>query len=298
MGRGFGVSAAVDHAVVTELAREAEQLGYTSFWVNDIPNFDGLASLAAASAGTTEIMLGVGVIPLDQRTPSVIDRGVESFELPLGRLLLGVGSGGGRDALARVRAGVIEAKRETRAPIVVGALGPKMAQLAGEVADGVLLNWMTADYLAHSGDLVQEAATRRRPSGPDADGLRPLRSRAGSRVSPRPGPRGLRRRLTLPAARRTDGRNRPRHVRDGCRRRRTTSRDRTIRGGARRDDRSGHHTDGRPRRRVAATACMRARRKPERLPSCDSTSPPTRCSPRRVRSASDSTSIAPSSARS
>jgi alkanesulfonate monooxygenase SsuD/methylene tetrahydromethanopterin reductase-like flavin-dependent oxidoreductase (luciferase family) len=166
MGRGFGVSAAVDHAVVTELAREAEQLGYSSFWVNDIPSFDGLASLAAASAGTTEIMLGVGVIPLDQRTPSSIDRVIESFELPLGRLLLGLGSGGGRDALARVRAGVIEVKRETRAPIVVGALGPKMAQLAGEVADGVLLNWMTSDYLAHSGDLVQQAAQQAGRPGP------------------------------------------------------------------------------------------------------------------------------------
>jgi alkanesulfonate monooxygenase SsuD/methylene tetrahydromethanopterin reductase-like flavin-dependent oxidoreductase (luciferase family) len=158
MGRGFGVSAAVSNDVVEALAREAEQLGYTSFWVNDIPNHDGLESLAAAGAGTTAIQLGVGVIPLDKRPPATIDRDVESHELPLGRLLLGVGSGGGHDALARVRAGVAELKRETRAAIVVGALGPKMAQLAAEVADGVLLNWMTADYLGQSGELVREAA--------------------------------------------------------------------------------------------------------------------------------------------
>lgn len=62
--------------------------------------------------------------------------------------MLGVGSGGGHDALTRVRSGVAELQRETSAAVVVGALGPKMAQLAGEVADGVLLNWMTSEYLA------------------------------------------------------------------------------------------------------------------------------------------------------
>jgi len=158
MGRGFGVSAAVDDEVLAQLAPEAEQLGYTSFWVNDIPGHDGLAALAAAAAGTTSIKLGVGVIPLDERRPTDIDRDVESHELPLGRLLLGVGSGGRRDALARVRAGVAELAQLTRAAIVVGVLGPKMSQLSGEIADGVLLNWMTSDYLAHTGELVRRAA--------------------------------------------------------------------------------------------------------------------------------------------
>jgi len=158
MGRGFGVSAIVGHDVVAQLAGEAEQLGYTSFWVNDIPGHDGLESLAAASTSTTAIKVGVGVIPLDERSPADIDRDVESHELPLGRLLLGVGSGGRRDALARVRAGVAELKQLTNSAIVVGALGPKMSALSGEVADGVLLNWMTADYLADTGALVRGAA--------------------------------------------------------------------------------------------------------------------------------------------
>src|SRR3954468_8270824 len=104
MGRRFGVSAAVSNEVIEQLAGEAEQLGYTSFWVNDIPGHDGLESLAAAAASTTSIQLGVGVIPLDERPPAAIDRAIELFELPLARLLLGVGSGGRRDALARVRA--------------------------------------------------------------------------------------------------------------------------------------------------------------------------------------------------
>jgi alkanesulfonate monooxygenase SsuD/methylene tetrahydromethanopterin reductase-like flavin-dependent oxidoreductase (luciferase family) len=160
MGRGFGVSAAVGNDVIQELAREAEQLGYTSFWVNDIPGADGLESLAAASAGVATIKLGVGVIPLDKRPPATINRDVGAHALPVDRLLLGVGSGGEGGALARVRAGVAELQRTTHAAVIVGALGPRMSELAGEVADGVLLNWMTAEYLAHSGRLVREAAQR------------------------------------------------------------------------------------------------------------------------------------------
>ena len=139
-------SAAVSNDVIEALAREAEQLGYTSFWVNDIPNNDGLESLAAAAAGTTAIKLGVGVIPLDKRPPATIDRDVESHATarpaPARRRVR-------RRARARWRecAGVAELQRETSAAVVVGALGPKMAQLAGEVADGVLLNWMTSEYL-------------------------------------------------------------------------------------------------------------------------------------------------------
>ncbi len=74
MGRGFGVTAAVDHGVVAELAREAERLGYTSFWFNDIPHAEGLASVAAAAEVTTSIPLAVGVIPLDARPPAAIIR--------------------------------------------------------------------------------------------------------------------------------------------------------------------------------------------------------------------------------
>ena len=106
MGRGFGITAAVGASVIEELATEAEGLGYSSFWVNDMPGADGLTALAAAAASTSEIQLGVGVLPLDQRPAATIAEQLRSRELPVGRVLLGVGSGGSRDALARVRAGV------------------------------------------------------------------------------------------------------------------------------------------------------------------------------------------------
>jgi alkanesulfonate monooxygenase SsuD/methylene tetrahydromethanopterin reductase-like flavin-dependent oxidoreductase (luciferase family) len=51
----------------------------------------------------------------------------------------------------------LRARLSTR--IVVAALGPKMCRLAGEVADGVLFNWLTPEYARASAALVREGAT-------------------------------------------------------------------------------------------------------------------------------------------
>ena len=158
MGRGFGVTSAVPHDVVATLAGEAEQLGYSSFWANDMDGADGLESLAAAASTTERIRLGVGVIPLDRRSPGSIEVRVRSLALPTDRLLLGVGSGTGPEPLARVRAGVDELETPGDLTVLVGALGPKMTTLAGEVADGVLFNWMTPDYADTMGRSATDAA--------------------------------------------------------------------------------------------------------------------------------------------
>src|SRR5262249_58987752 len=44
------------------------------------------------------------------------------------------------------------------------ALGPRMGGLAGEVADGVLLNWLTPEHAERSAEWIREAAAAaRRP---------------------------------------------------------------------------------------------------------------------------------------
>ena len=131
--------------------------------MNDLPHADGLAALSAAAGATTRIELGVGVVPLDQRPPDTIAATIEASGLPRHRLVLGVGSGGSDDALARVRAGV-EALRGAAAKVVVGALGPRMSELAGEVADGVLLNWLTPEHAERSARWVLGAAAVRGPA--------------------------------------------------------------------------------------------------------------------------------------
>lgn len=155
MGRGFALFAATAPAVIRASAREAEALGFTSFWVNHPGATDGLAALGVAAAETRRVDLGVGVIPLHTRGPASIAEGARA--LPLDRLLLGVGSPN-PDALTRVRAGVAELRAALKTRIVVAALGPKMCRLAGEVADGVLFNWLTPEYARRSVELVREGA--------------------------------------------------------------------------------------------------------------------------------------------
>src|SRR5262245_60179755 len=164
MALGFAVFAAVAADIIRASAHEAEALAYSSFWVNHPGATDGLASLGEAAKVTRRIELGVGVIPLHTRGPENIAAGVRANALPLDRLLLGVGSPN-PGSLARVRGGVAELRTlETR--VVVAALGPKMCRLAGEVADGVLLNWVTPEYARRSADLVREGAAAARRQAP------------------------------------------------------------------------------------------------------------------------------------
>ena len=157
MSRGFAVAANVKTDVITAAAREAESVGYTSFWVNHPGPVDGLASLAAAAGASRRVALGIGVIPLHTRGAQSIVDGVRMHGLPLDRLWLGVGSPNPK-SLDRVRDGVAALRKELRTNLVVAALGPKMCRLAGEIADGVLFNWLTPEHAKASAALVREGA--------------------------------------------------------------------------------------------------------------------------------------------
>jgi len=164
MALGFAVFAGTTAEVIRASAREAERLGFASFWVNHPGSTDGLAALAHAARETQRVELGIGVIPLHTRGPESIVQGVKANALPLDRLLLGVGSPN-PEALKRVRSGIAELRSQLSTRLVVAALGPQMCRLAGEVADGVLFNWLTPDYARASAERVREgaAAARRQP---------------------------------------------------------------------------------------------------------------------------------------
>lgn len=157
MSRGFAVAANVKTEVIAAASREAEATGYTSFWVNHPGPFDGLASVATAAKATQRIALGIGVIPLHTRAPASIVDGARTHALPLDRLWLGVGSPNPK-SLDRVRDGVAALRKDLRTKLVVAALGPKMCRLAGEIADGVLFNWLTPEHAKASAALVREGA--------------------------------------------------------------------------------------------------------------------------------------------
>jgi alkanesulfonate monooxygenase SsuD/methylene tetrahydromethanopterin reductase-like flavin-dependent oxidoreductase (luciferase family) len=164
MAHGFAMFAGTAPDVIRAAAREAEALGYGSFWVNHPGAKDGLEALALAASETRRIELGIGVIPLHTRGPESIAQGVRQHALPLDRLLLGVGSPN-PGSLGRVRAGVAALRSELATRLVVAALGPKMCQLAGELADAVLFNWLTPDHARRSADWVRAGASaaKRRP---------------------------------------------------------------------------------------------------------------------------------------
>src|SRR5216684_566978 len=124
--KGFAVFAGVSPEIIRASAREAEALGYRSFWVNHPGPVDGLGSLAHAAAETRRLLLGVG-------SPNP-------------------------EALKRVRDGVATLRAKLSTRIIVAALGPKMCHLAGEVADGVLFNWLTPEYARRSAELVRAGA--------------------------------------------------------------------------------------------------------------------------------------------
>lgn len=157
MARGFALHAGAAPAVIRAAAREAEAAGYGSFWVNYPGPIDGLASLALAAAETRRIALGVGVIPLHTHGPDRILADVRANALPVDRLLLGVGSPN-PGSLGRVRAGVAALRARLPARLVVAALGPRMCRLAGEVADGVLFNWLTPAHALASAEWVRAGA--------------------------------------------------------------------------------------------------------------------------------------------
>jgi alkanesulfonate monooxygenase SsuD/methylene tetrahydromethanopterin reductase-like flavin-dependent oxidoreductase (luciferase family) len=159
--RGYGITGGLDPAIVRVIAPAAEAQGYATFWANDTPRGDGLATLAEAARVTRTIRLGVGVVPIDRQPAATLLRRLEELEVPLDRLMLGIGSGGekGADAIALVRAGCMVLTGASAARVVVGALGPKMTALAGEASDGALLSWLTPRQAEESAAAVREAAS-------------------------------------------------------------------------------------------------------------------------------------------
>jgi len=165
MSRGIAVFAGVPADVIRTSARETEALGYQSFWVNHPPTIDGLAALAEAGREARRLDLGVGVIPLHNRGPKSIIEGVRTNALPPDRLLLGVGAAN-PEALRRMREGVDELRGALSCRVYAAALGPKMCRLAGELFDGVLLNWLTPAHARRSAEWVRAGAAEARRSAP------------------------------------------------------------------------------------------------------------------------------------
>ncbi len=157
--RGVALFAGTPPEVVASTARLAEELGYASFWLNHPGRTDGIAGLGQAASVTDRIDLGVGVVPLHVRTAASVIEGVRACALPVERLLLGIGTAG-PGAFRQAREGVTAVRADLGCRVVMGALSEQACRLAGEIADGVLFNWLTPDHARRSAVWVEEGATK------------------------------------------------------------------------------------------------------------------------------------------
>lgn len=139
----LGLAGSLGPDAIARIAPVVEGAGFHTLWINDTPDGDALAALAAASRVTEHLRLATGVVPVDRRPADAIAAEVASLGLPLDRLSVGIGSGAAKEgALARVR-DAIDILHDAGVPrVLVGALGPKMRRTGAERAEGVLLNWV------------------------------------------------------------------------------------------------------------------------------------------------------------
>lgn len=153
----LGVAGSLGPELIGRLAPAVEEAGFATLWVNDTPGGDAVAALAAAARSTRRLRLATGVIPVDRRPAHTIADAVEAAEIVPERLTLGIGSGGARaGSLDRVREAIEVLRERVGAPLLVGALGPRMRRLGAEHGDGILLNWVTADAARAQADEAHE----------------------------------------------------------------------------------------------------------------------------------------------
>lgn len=157
--RGVALAAGTAPEVVAATAALAEELGYRSFWLNHPGQRDGVAGLEPAAGATSRIDLGVGVVPIHLRPVESVVAVVEEVALPVERLLLGIGTAG-PGAYRLAREGAAELRLRLGCRVVMAALSEGACRVAGEVADGVLLNWLTPDHARRSAEWVEHGAAK------------------------------------------------------------------------------------------------------------------------------------------
>ena len=195
---GVGLPPSGPVAELVALAEEIERMGYRYLWVNDERlERDAFTVLAAMSQRTERIRVGPGVTNPYSRHPALIATATATLdELSGGRAVLGLGAGGTnhralgierkspvtalRDSVELIRGlwagstitveGTVVRAREARLdfaaprpriPIYVGGRGPRVLELAGEIAEGVIVgNVATLEGWSYALDRVAAGAAR------------------------------------------------------------------------------------------------------------------------------------------
>ena len=180
------------------LARDVEARGYHTAWLGEAAGGDAITLMTLIASHTARIGVASGVIPIQTRSPIILGMSAATLaHVAPGRITLGLGVSSRiiveqwhglpfHAGLGQIRESVqiirmtaagervnFEGKYyhlknfKLMAPppkeppkIVLAALGPEMLELAGEIADGVLLNWIPPEAVPNSITHLEAGAKR------------------------------------------------------------------------------------------------------------------------------------------
>jgi probable F420-dependent oxidoreductase len=153
--------------------RGLEDAGYRTAWTNEVlGGKDALVQLAVLLAATGHMTFGTGIATIWTRQPETMHAAASLLaESYPGRFVLGVGVGhpeqaaaAGREfgrPLATVREYRQRMDRPTSPPApdagyprILGANGPKMAQLAAEIADGMITVMQPLEFTVRAREVL------------------------------------------------------------------------------------------------------------------------------------------------
>ncbi|MCL1898323.1 MAG: LLM class flavin-dependent oxidoreductase [Micrococcales bacterium] len=194
----LGVATLVETAMpeLTKLARTVEECGYSHFWVPDERLLRNVyVCLATIANATSQIGLSTGVTNPYTRHPAHTAAAIATIdELSGGRASLALGAGGGLETYGLEHTQPVHALREAveivqqltagetvtmtgkryalrdahldfqplrPVPVYLASRGPRILQLAGEVADGVVIGgFAQAGGISYAQEHVQKGLTK------------------------------------------------------------------------------------------------------------------------------------------
>jgi probable F420-dependent oxidoreductase len=210
---GFALSGGLAPSDIVDCVKLADELGYESAWITEGHGGDQFAILAACAMVTKRIQLGTSISSVFVRSvPTIAMAAATVDDLSNQRCILGLGSSHKvqvepehglpygkpiqrvRESVEIIRTllreGVISYQGETvrierfdlwftparrEIPIYLSALFPKMLQVCGEMAQGVIMTWSTLDSGRRAAENIAIGAQRagRKPEEIDIATLLP-----------------------------------------------------------------------------------------------------------------------------
>ena len=194
LGVTFGSLGVLGPRAILDIADVAVEHDYRSIWTVEANGTDAFSLLGAVSARHPQLELATGIIPVQLRAPTLTAMTASTLQAlsPDADIWLGLGvSAPGilrqhgaptsdrpiammREYVALLRECLSgesvtfegdfwQVKRfrlgmrlgERKPTIVLAALGPQMLKLAGEIADGVLLNYLPASHVGPSVERIR-----------------------------------------------------------------------------------------------------------------------------------------------